>query len=75
MRSITELCEGERAYFRCGTDKEPLTYRLEKDCRVEFLKMLRPERKFDSLEALKRQIQADAAAVRMLENETGPCCE
>lgn len=46
-----------------------------KEIMLEFVKFLRPERKFDSLEALKRQIQADAAAVRMLENETGPCCE
>ncbi len=33
-------------------------------CRVEFLRMLRPERKFPSLEALRGQIAADAAAAR-----------
>ena len=33
-------------------------------CRVEFLKMLRPERRFESLEALGAQIAADAAAAR-----------
>lgn len=33
---------------------------------LEFQKFLRPERKFDSLEALKRQIREDAAAARML---------
>ncbi len=34
------------------------------DCRVEFLKMLRPERRFDNLEALREQIARDAAAAR-----------
>lgn len=31
-------------------------------CRVEFLRMLRPERRFESLEALRAQIARDAAA-------------
>lgn len=34
------------------------------DCRVEFLKMLRPERRFESLEALREQIARDGAAAR-----------
>lgn len=34
------------------------------DCRVEFLKMLRPERRFESLEALREQIARDALAAR-----------
>lgn len=34
------------------------------ECRVEFLKMLRPEKRFDSLEALREQIARDAAAAR-----------
>ena len=33
---------------------------------LEFHKFLRPERKFDSLEALKKQIQSDAAETRTL---------
>ena len=33
---------------------------------VEFLKYLRPERRFDSLDGLKRQLSADAHAVAML---------
>lgn len=35
-----------------------------KDCRVEFLKMLRPEQKFDSLPALQAQIAADTLQAR-----------
>lgn len=35
-----------------------------KDCRVEFLKMLRPERKFDSLADLQAQITTDTAQAR-----------
>ncbi|MBD5152987.1 MAG: riboflavin biosynthesis protein RibF [Oscillibacter sp.] len=34
------------------------------DCRVEFWKMLRPERRFDSMEALREQIGRDAAAAQ-----------
>lgn len=33
-------------------------------CRVSFLRMLRPEKRFDSLEALREQILQDAARVR-----------
>lgn len=35
------------------------------DCRVEFLKMLRPERRFEDLEALREQIGRDAEAARL----------
>jgi len=35
-----------------------------KDCRVEFLKMLRPEQKFDSLSDLQQQIAADGRAAK-----------
>lgn len=41
------------------------------DCQVEFLKMLRPERRFDSLEALREQIARDAAAARAYLEEKG----
>ena len=41
------------------------------DCRVEFLKMLRPERRFESLEALGEQIARDAEAARAYFAETG----
>ena len=34
------------------------------DCRVEFLRMLRPERRFGSMEALREQIARDASAAR-----------
>lgn len=34
------------------------------DCRVEFLKMLRPEKRFESLESLRAQIARDSAAAR-----------
>ena len=37
-----------------------------KQLTLEFHKFLRPERKFDSLEALKKQIQSDAAETRTL---------
>src|SRR5699024_6226689 len=33
-------------------------------CRVEFLKMLRPEHRFDDLEALRQQIMRDAEEAR-----------
>ena len=33
-------------------------------CRVEFLKMLRPEHRFDDLEALRQQIIRDADEAR-----------
>ena len=32
------------------------------DCRVEFLKMLRPEQRFENLDALREQIARDAKA-------------
>ena len=35
-----------------------------RECRVEFLKLLRKEEKFSDLQALQRQIAADVAAVR-----------
>jgi len=35
-----------------------------RDCRVEFLQMLRPEERFDSLEALQGQISADVRAAK-----------
>ena len=35
-----------------------------RECRVEFLKLLRPEQKFDDLSALQAQIAADVAATR-----------
>lgn len=34
------------------------------DCRVEFLKQLRPEKRFESIEALREQIARDAEAAR-----------
>lgn len=34
------------------------------DCRVEFMKMLRPEKRFDSLEALREQIARDREAAQ-----------
>ena len=40
------------------------------ECRVEFLSMLRPERRFESMDALREQIARDAeAALAYLENE------
>ena len=40
------------------------------ECRVEFLSMLRPERRFESMDALREQISRDAeAALAYLENE------
>lgn len=36
MRSVTELCEREKIYFRCTTDKEPLTYRFGEDMHFHF---------------------------------------
>lgn len=34
------------------------------ECRVEFLKMLRPEKRFESMEALRKQIARDAETAR-----------
>lgn len=49
------------------------------ECRVEFLKMLRPEKRFDSLEALREQIARDAAAARTYfcekENKENHCAD
>ena len=40
-------------------------------CRVEFLRQLRPERKFESMDALRQQIARDADSARayLAENE------
>lgn len=43
---------------------EPIGELYGADCRVEFLRMLRPERRFNSLEALREQITRDAEAAR-----------
>ena len=43
---------------------EPIGELYGADCRVEFLRMLRPERRFNSLEALREQIARDAEAAR-----------
>ncbi len=43
---------------------EPIGELYGADCRVEFLRMLRPERRFSSLEALREQIARDAEAAR-----------
>ena len=43
---------------------EPVGELYGAECRVEFLKMLRPERRFDSMEALREQIARDASAAR-----------
>ena len=43
---------------------EPVGELYGAECRVEFLKMLRPERRFGSMEALREQIARDASAAR-----------
>ena len=43
---------------------EPIGELYGADCRVEFLKMLRPEMRFAGLEALRAQIARDAGAAR-----------
>lgn len=43
---------------------EPIGELYGADCRVEFLRMLRPERRFNSLEALREQIARDAEVAR-----------
>lgn len=45
------------------------------ECRVEFLRMLRPEKRFVSLDVLREQIARDAAAARsyFLETQGTPC--
>ena len=43
---------------------EPIGELYGADCRVEFLRMFRPERRFNSLEALREQIARDAEAAR-----------
>ncbi len=43
---------------------EPIGELYGTDCRVEFLKMLRPEMRFAGLEALRAQIARDAGAAR-----------
>lgn len=43
---------------------EPVGELYDAACRVEFLRMLRPERRFDSLEELRGQIARDAEAAR-----------
>lgn len=40
-------------------------------CRVEFLKMLRPEHRFDDLEALRQQIMLDAEEARSYFAQSG----
>ena len=40
-------------------------------CRVEFLKMLRPEHRFDDLEALRQQIMRDAEEARSYFAQSG----
>ena len=42
------------------------------DCRVEFLKMLRPERRFGSLDELREQIARDADTARAYFEGGGP---
>ena len=49
---------------------EPVGELYGADCRVEFLRMLRPERRFSSLEALREQIARDAEAARAYFFET-----
>jgi len=43
---------------------EPVSELYGADCRVEFLKMMRPEKRFGSLEELREQIARDADAAR-----------
>lgn len=43
---------------------EPVSELYGADCRVEFLKMLRPERRFGSLDGLREQIARDADEAR-----------
>ena len=43
---------------------EPIGELYGADCRVEFLKMLRPEMRFAGLEALRAQIARDAGTAR-----------
>ena len=43
---------------------EPVSELYGADCRVEFLKMLRPERRFGSLEELREQIARDTESAR-----------
>lgn len=49
---------------------EPIGELYGADCRVEFLKMLRPEMRFAGLEALRAQIARDAGAARAFFCET-----
>jgi len=44
---------------------QPSTFNLQSRSQavVEFVRFIRPERKFDSLDALRRQIAADCAGV------------
>lgn len=49
---------------------EPVGELYGADCRVEFLRMLRPERRFSSLEALREQIARDTEAARAYFFET-----
>ena len=49
---------------------EPIGELYGADCRVEFLKMLRPEMRFAGLEALRAQIARDAGAARAFFYET-----
>ena len=42
-----------------------------KGCRVEFLRQLRPERKFESMDALRQQIARDADSARAYLAENG----
>ena len=49
---------------------EPVGELYGADCRVEFLRMLRPERRYSSLEALREQIARDAEAARAYFFET-----
>ena len=44
---------------------EPVGELYDAACRVEFLKMLRPERRFNSMEALRAQIARDGETARM----------
>ena len=43
---------------------EPVGELYGAECRVEFIKMLRPERRFDSLDGLREQIARDAESAR-----------
>ena len=44
---------------------EPVGELYDAACRVEFLKMLRPERRFGSLDELREQIIRDGETARM----------